>query len=173
MKTKLIYLACSVLAIVISGCSSIEVSENYDPSYDFSQAKTFDWYAENDYKHELILKQIRHELKAQLEAKGITQKEDNPDLVVAIYGGTKDKVSIRSTNIGYTYGGWYGGRGVDVYQYKEGTLVLDFIDRKTKQLVFRSKAIVEVSQNISMEKRQKRIQNVIREAIKSFPPAKK
>ena len=150
MKTKFIYLVCSVIAILISGCSSIEISDNYDPTYDFSKLKTYNWYSAHEYEQALIVKQIQHELKAQLAAKGFQHQVENPDFDIAVYGGTDDKIEIHSGNLGYGYGGWYGRGGIDVYHYKEGTLILDFVDLKTGQLIFQSTAVVEVEQNISM-----------------------
>lgn len=177
MKTKMIGVAYAAIFLLISGCSSIEVSENYDTSYDFTKLKTYDWIPV-DNKNKLVVKQIKNELKNQLAVKGFRTNASNPDFLIALHGGTQEKVTIRSTNTGYTYGHWYGGNrsayytgGVETYEYKEGTLVLNIIDAKSKEVIFQSTTITPLSQSMSMEKRQEKIKKVIEKAIKSFPPS--
>lgn len=179
MKAKIICVAYAAIFLLISGCSSIEVSENYDTSYDFTKLKTYDWIPVENKKNKLTVKQIQNELKNQLAAKGFRTNASNPDFLIALHGGTEEKVSIRSTNYGYNYGHWYGGShgatyytgGVEVYEYKEGTLILDIIDAKNKEVIFQSTTITTLSDNMSMEKRQKKIKQVIEKAIKAFPPS--
>lgn len=166
------------LLLIISACSTIEVSKSYDTTYDFSKLKTYDWIPVENKKHALVAKQLQNELKNQLAAKGFRHDDAKPDLLIALHGGTEEIVSIRNNYRGYHYGNWYGGSrgslhqggGIDVYEYEEGTLILDIIDAKSKELVFRSITTKEISKNPSMEKRLKNIKNVIMKAIKSFPP---
>lgn len=173
----------SVLAVLfISACSTLKVSENYDTNYDFSKLKTFNFIPSEDKKNELTIRQVEKELKSQLVVKGFRFVDANPDFRIAVYGGSEDKVSVRNTYSGYHYGGWYtggfGGGGfagsrVDVYEYKEGTLVLDFYDSKRKEMIFQSIATKELLRNPGMEARLKSIKNTITNVIKSFPPASK
>jgi len=181
LKIKITGLIISVV-LLISACSTISVSENYDTSYEFSKLNTFNFIRSEDKKNALTIKQIQKELKTQLAAKGLRFVTTNPDFQVAVYGGSEDKVSMKSTYSGYNYGGWYrGGYGggissgstIDVYEYKEGTLVLDFIDGKSKQVVFQSIATKELARNPSMETRLKNIKNIVTKAIRDFPPAPK
>lgn len=175
-KLLLITINCTLL-LMISACSTIEVSENYNTSYDFSKLKTYNWIPVKNKKHALVVKQLQNELKNQLAAKGFRHDNTKPDFLIALHGGTEDKVSIHSTYSGYYYGDWHGrrgglyhGGGIDVYEYKEGTLILDIIDTKSKEIVFQSVTTKEITRNPSMEKRLKNIKNVITKAIKSFPP---
>lgn len=181
LKIKITGLIISVV-LLISACSTISVSENYDTSYDFSKLNTFNFIPSEDKKNVLTISHIQKELKMQLSAKGFRFVADNPDFQIATYGGSEDKVSIQSTYSGYNYGGWYrGGYGggissgsrIDVYEYKEGTLVLDFIDGKSKEVVFQSIATKELARNPSMEARLKNIKNVVTKAIRAFPPGLK
>lgn len=177
MKIKLTYIKfCSVI-LLISACSTIEVHDNYDTSYDFTKLKTYNWISVHDKKHALAVKQLRGELTIQLAAKGFRHNAANPDFLIALHGGTEDKVIIRSGNYGYQYGTWHGGYyapgRTEVYEYKEGTLVLDIIDAKSKEVVFQSTTTKEVVRGISMEKRQENIKKVIAKAIESFPPGMK
>ena len=179
---RIIYVALGMLILLLPACSSIEVSENYDTSYDFSGLKTYDIVPVENKKYELVVKQLKSELRKQLTNKGFKQNTSNPDFLVALHGGTEDKVSIQTTNYGYNYGGWYERRyergyvgryydaRIDAYEYQEGTLVVDIIDAKNKTLIFQSTITKTIDKGASMEKRQENIKNVITKALQSFPP---
>ncbi len=179
--TRTFYVVLGTLLLLISACSSIDVSENYDTNYDFSGLKTYDIVPVENKKHELVAKQLKSELRKQLTNRGFKQNTSNPDFLVALHGGTEDKVSIRASNYGYHYGGWYNRRysgmyydsRVETYEYQEGTLVIDIIEAKSKALIFQSTIIKTIDKGASMEKRLENIKNVITKALQSFPPGAK
>lgn len=74
----------------------------------------------------------------------------------------------------YPYGG-YGGWGGNVqethtYEYDEGTLIIDFIDPKTWNLVWRGSALAEVNRAADPEKKRKRVDEAVRRILERFPP---
>ena len=103
---------------------------------------------------------LRDALRAELGKRGLTEVSGRKaDLVIARHVFIQEKVSVQQyTDWGYHYpgGGWPYGWGyygmwagapityTDVNQYGEGTLILDFVDSRTKKLVFRGtgKAVV-------------------------------
>ena len=166
---KIFYVVLGAFLLLMSACSTIDVSENYDINYDFSGLKTYDIVPVENKKHELVVKQLTSELRKQLTNKGFKQNTSNPDFLVALHGGTEDKVIIHTSVYNYSYGGWYerNYRGmyydsrVDMYEYKEGTLVIDIIDAKNKSMIFQSTTIKTIDEGASMEKRQENIKKVI------------
>ena len=56
-------------------------------------------------------------------------------------------------------------------QYTEGTLILDFIDSKSKSLVWRGVAKGAVDPSLTPEKRTKRINEGAAKLMAQFPPA--
>ena len=83
-------------------------------------------------------------LKTSLAARGISEtSQGQADLVVVPVGFTQEKLHTMPTggstyvlsHPGYRYGNWYTNN--DVTQYTEGTLVLDFLDKKKHLVVFR------------------------------------
>jgi len=65
-----------------------------------------------------------------------------------------------------------GGGQSKAHENKEGTLVLDFVDAKTKSLLWRATASAAVSPAVSPEEQQQRINEVIAEMLAHFPPRK-
>ena len=83
-------------------------------------------------------------LKSSLAARGITETgKGSADLIVVPVVSTQSKLHTMPTrnttyvmsHRGYGSGDWY--MNYDVSEYTEGTLVLDFLDRKKHQIVFR------------------------------------
>lgn len=163
----------AVLAVV--GCSTISANYDYDPNADFTSLRTFNWFPfpENAREHELILKRVKTEVNAQLGSRGLN-KSDNPDFLIAVHGGKQAKVDI--VDWGYSYGRYrgYGPRmgtqRIDVYEYEEGSLILDFVDTGTKELVWRGSATGVLLPNPSPAERGKRIREAVTKILENYPP---
>ena len=161
-----------ITMVALAGCSTMSAQSDYDPGYDFSKLKTYSWIpnpqlAQSD---ELFDKNFRGSMDKQLAAKGFSQTDSNPDFKVAYHGDVQSKVDV--TNWGYRYPGWYGG--VEVYQYEEGTLIVDFVDAASGELIYRSTIKAEIDRRSSdFERRQKRINEAVEKILKDFPPQKK
>ena len=59
---------------------------------------------------------------------------------------------------------------IDVYQYEEGNLILDFIDPKSKELIWRGSAKAVVGNEKTPEERQKKIEETIQKILEKYPP---
>jgi len=122
-----------------------------------------------------------------LKAKGFNQNSSNPDFIIATHFGKENKVDI--TNWGYSYApaGHYNGHGylypshgysgsyantggVSVYEYEQGTLILDFVDSKTKTLIWRATAKSIISPASTPEKQTEKIKNAVNKILENFPP---
>lgn len=187
MKNVIVSLvALGVLALAL-GCSSVTIKHDYDKDANFAAYKTFGWLevptnAVGSVKaamerNSLLDKRIKESVNRDLTGKGYTADDNNPDFLLLYHTGAEDKINV--TDWGYGYGpygyggGWYGGSHVDVYQYKQGTLILDVIDAKAKQLVWRGYATAALDPNAPMEKRERRLNDVIVKILAKFPPTTK
>ena len=76
------------------------------------------------------------------------------------------------TNWGYTYGPYWGpwGESVDVHQYTEATLIIDFIDYDTKNIMWRGTAQKALSGEVNPEKADANIQKAVDQLLAKFPP---
>lgn len=168
--SRIILIAC-VLALTMS-CSTVSVNYDFDPDADFAALRTFDWLPlpAEARRHELVIKRVRHEVRTQLGAKGITRVADHPDFLIALHGGRQSRVDV--IDWGYTYGryGRYWGRGVEFYEYDEATLVLDFIDARKKELIWRGSATGIVDPYATPEQRSMRIREAVTKILAHFPP---
>jgi hypothetical protein len=172
-----------VLCTSITGYAAQPAANyDYDTAADFTALKTFDWMPAtgNAAGDELLIKKIRSTVDVQLQAKGRTIATGNPDFLIgmALSGKT---VSGGSTGVGMSIGIPVGRRGtVSVGGGKsksrektEGTLVMDFVDAKTKTLLWRATVTEAVDPSATPEEKQKKIDEVIAAMLAHFPPKKK
>jgi hypothetical protein len=181
MKRALHALALGVALAACATSPSADIDCDYDTAANFAALKTYGWMAPtgNAVADELLVKRIRSAVDTQLQAKGRTASAANPDFLIGM------QLSGRTTNggsvgVGVSVGIPVGRAGrVSVgggkskpIEKKEGTLVLDFLDAKTKSLVWRATASGAVEPQSTPEYQQNRINAVVAEMLSYFPPKK-
>lgn len=171
------------LAAMLTGCShQTAVNADYDTSADFSKYKTYAWLDEVlpqekvpehlGAPNQITDRRIRSSLDEEMAAKGFTATADNPDLVIFYHVGLEDKVDVTDWGYSYASTGRYWGwntRNVDTYNYQEGSLIVDFVDLKTKVLVWRGTA-QRVLENVTPEEADQVIRDIVREVMTLYPP---
>lgn len=164
MKTMLL------LAPLLAACSSVSTSYDFDPKADFSGLKHYGWIPPNPKapapRNPFARQRIEDAVNAELSKKGYTLG-GQADFLVAAHTGSQQRVRV--TDYGYGYGYWGGGR-VDVYQYEEGTLIIDVISAKSKKLIWRGTATAAVPMSPSPEETTKLINEAVGKMMKDFPP---
>jgi len=171
---------------LMAGCSSMSVNYDFDSNADFAQYRTFAWMAKpqglpadaNQAKlhNDIIDRRIETAIQGELAARHIERVDENPGLLVVFHVGVEDKIQV--TDYGYNYspysaywGYGYGGRQLDVYQYQQGTLIIDLVDAKTKNLVWRGTGTKVLSgKQMSPDELQARINDVVAKIMQSYPP---
>ena len=171
MKLKKLLLL-PVVALLITSCSSVRVTTDYDTKANFNQYKTFAFYKTGIDKaavSELDKKRIMRAIESELVAKGMT-KSSNPDVLVSMFTKSRERVNVRDNSFRYGYGyGWNGVNRLDINQYTEGTLFLDIIDAKKKQLVWQGIGTGALRTK-NVEKKEARIKEFVAEIMAKYPP---
>jgi hypothetical protein len=171
-----------VAALVTLGCSPIQVKLDYDPDSEFNRYKTFDWLdnrpdipedvkvAMNQYR--LHDPSVRRAVAGELSAKGLSRDEVDPDILVAYHVGVEHKIDVVAW--GYRYSGQYGawGRDIDVYHYREGSLILDLIDAETMHLVWRASAEKTIDKKPAPEQAERSIGQAVSRMFQTYPPVR-
>ena len=123
----------------------------------------------------LLSSRMRDATRKQLESKGYAYSESEPDLRVNFHLKIVDKQQIRSSGgggfYGYRsgyYGTWSGYPYVDTVEYRDGTLSIDLVDAKRKQLVWQGVAEGEVSDE-AQKNPGPAIDKVVAKIFSNFP----
>lgn len=169
-----------VLCIFVAGYAVAGDSNyDYDTSVDFAALKTYDWMpvTGNAAGNELLIKKIKNTLDTQLQAKGRNITADNPDFLIGMelsgkttYGGSTGVGMSIGIPVGRAGRISVGGGKSKAHEKKEGTLVIDFVDAKTKSLLWRATATEAVEPSASPEEKQQMIDEVIAAMLNHFPP---
>lgn len=171
-----------MLCFAVTGYAAPAVNYDYDTAADFTVLKTFDWMPAtgNAAGDELLVKKIRNTVNTQLQAKGRNPAADNPDFLIgmSLSGKTVNSGSVGvGVSVGIPVGRAgrlsVGGGKSKAKEKTEGTLVMDFVDAKTKSLVWRATFTDAVNPSATPEQKQQKIDGVIAAMLEQFPPRKK
>lgn len=173
---KLKFLPVFLLVVVLTSCSTVRVVSDYDRDVNFSSYTSYAFYKPGIDQAEisdLDKKRILRSIDAELTAKGLN-KNESPDLLVSFFTKERQRVDVYNNNFGWGWGWnpwWYGGwGGSTVSTSTEGSLYIDLIDAKSNQLIWQGLGTANLITNGNMEKKEKRIQEIVREIIMKYPP---
>jgi hypothetical protein len=174
-------LALVTCGVMIGCAAQPTMNIDYDTEADFSALKTYNWMpATGNAADELLVKRIRNAVDTQLQAKGHELVANNADFLIAMqlsgqttYGGSAGVGMSVGIPVGRAGRISVGGGKSKPIEKKEGTVVLDFLDAKTKALVWQGTASGTVRSDASPEEQQQRINEVVSQMLADFPPPTK
>lgn len=173
------------LLVIAGSLFAQQVKSDFDKNVDFTKFKTYTflgWQEDSDNQlNDFDKERILSAFKKELEVRGLTKSDQNPDLGITLFLVISQEESVTAYtnyNGGYGYGGrwgWgmgYGGMGSSTTSYSkddylEGTLVIDFYDNNTKELVYQgilTKTVVE-----NPKKRETSIPKAINKLMSKYP----
>lgn len=169
------------LAIAVAACSSVKVQSEWDRAANFKGYKTYAWITQQPGPEQAppardprIREAVIQRVDAGLSARGLTKVDSaqSPDLLVAVHGWAVNRIDVKS--YGYAYGpspyGMYpvmATGGVDVRQYRDGTLIIDLIDSGSKQMVWRGTA----TDTFEPGAEAKTVAHAIDKTLEQYPPS--
>ena len=170
--TVLLALACAVSPSIAQ-----KVRVDYEHGSNFSQYKTYRWIqlpaaqsAEAQFPNQLMQERIVGFIEEALAAKRFTRVETGGDLLV----GYQMKMTEQPQFTTYTDGigpGWGWGSGFSTTTTQTiliGTLIIDMVDPRQKQLVFQGVWTETISSKPS--KNTKKLAKAINEVFEKYPP---
>ena len=162
LKRIMIITGILSMAAGATGCASDNIRSDYDPTADFSQYKTYNFFADagpEETSYQSFFSQYMIEaITIEMDKRGYVKSND-PDLLVNFNAILQEKTDVRTTPAP-SYGGYYGYRGgfydpwggygygteTHVSQYTQGTFNIDLVDARAKKLVWEAVGQGRVSQ---------------------------
>ncbi len=184
MKNWLRYCATLMAAMVLNACGAIPVNTDYDPAWQMPTDASYAWIKRPTLNvdpmidNDLVAGRVHRAVDEQLAAKGlrVADSEAQATLLVAYHIGEEEKLDVTSfqSNFGY-YPCWRcngpaSNSEIWVNQYTEGKLIIDVIDAKTKQLVWRGIASRRVPNFKTPAERDTYIRATVVAIFAKFPP---
>jgi hypothetical protein len=143
----------------------------YDPEADFAALKSYGWMPvpSKSIRYPLIMQQVKSEMNRQLKVRNFTPESAEPDMLIAFHGGIQSVLAYEDwVYLQENYKQYAIKRRIDMTQYTEDTLVFDFIDTKTGELIYRATTTIYLSLESTPEKREKKIHEAVVKVLDSF-----
>ncbi|BCT91135.1 lipoprotein [Lysobacter helvus] len=176
---------CSLVALValVSCVSTPETRADYDKTVNFAQYRSFAFFDkvgtdDADYES-LMTRQLKDSTRRELEARGYRYNESAPDLLVNFKASVTQQTRVHPGPMpywggyyGYGWPGYYGfwGGYYEPYvdQYDEGTLNIDIVDARRKQLVWEGVTTGRITDK-ARNNRSAAIDTAVRDMFTQFP----
>ena len=165
LVNKLTVFASILCLFLLNGCATL-VETNVEKGINFNNYQTYAWLkpeintGDNPlYKDPMINQNIRHTVDQEIQQRGLIENVTSPDLLIQYKTYTEKKQRNYSNGMygpympyglgwgrmgwngwgwgGYGYPYYGGGYNGYNYQYTEGTLLLEFTDNHTHEVIWR------------------------------------
>lgn len=169
-------------------CAKVQVSQDYDTTYLFTAASTFNWNEalqqqnhERYHIDELLVARFTTAIDENLIQKGF-RRSPYPDFLVSYIYEVSSRIEVDGlqSHFGFGYGhrygryGRFGGVGFDtgsiIQQYDQGKLVINIHSATTEKLIWKGIGTREVFTHSNPEQLTRRVNEMVSEILAQFPP---
>jgi hypothetical protein len=173
---KIISILSAAAVLALAACSTLRTTADYDRSADFSKYHTFAVQGAQTVKNALLERRIKSALESELSAKGLKEDDANPDLLVVPHVRLTHETEITTFDEGWGYGwrwrrGGVGGSVSTVEKIPVGTLIIDLVDAREKDMVWRGTATDTLKPSATPQEKEKSLGEAVAKMFQSFPPA--
>jgi len=155
--------------LVAAPVAAQQVTIDYAKGTDFSAIKTYQYVdtKETDMSNPMMADRIVQAIKAKLNAGGLHEVQENPDIFVTYHVTTQQNKVLNTTGFGYGgfgvgWGAWGGGMAsatTTETTYTEGTLIIDAYLAADKKMIWRGTGTVTVA--AKPDKQQAQIEKIL------------
>jgi hypothetical protein len=173
-------LGITLIAVALPAIAAAQkTTYDFDKTAPFAQFLTYALKDGTPTKNPLIDKRIVAAIEAQLAAKGLVRNDAAPDVFVLFHVALDEQQDISTYSSGPMYGGygwgWGAGWGttmtdVRVRNILVGTLAIDIVDAKKKEIAWRGLGTKEIDTNAKPEKRDQNIAKAVEKIFRNYPP---
>jgi hypothetical protein len=172
-----------LVVFAMAGCTTVQVSQDYDPHADMSRYGTWQWrdpvqVATGDIRvdNPLLDKRIRHAVENHLAGRNISPASGQPDLYLTYHLVIEQKIQsdtyYSTVGVGSYYHPWYGGMGTEtrIWQYDESRLTIDIHSADTGELMWRGVGTYRLRTHKTPEEAAAAAQKTVDKILSQFPP---
>lgn len=174
-----------------TGCApSFNVSTDYDEATNFTQYQTWSWYQDQPVAKSdstrgystFLDKRIKTAVENEMARRGFQKatSRNQADMLLAydvsidnVQRVRPDYISVPMIGYGYYYGYRYAYtynrlyNNTTVQEYQAGTIILDIVDAKSNELVWRGTGQTSASEKSLT---QEKVQEIVTQILAKYPP---
>ena len=173
-----------VILLILLGTISVnaqKVSVGADPAVDLAKYRSYAWSnvaSANPVANQTVVSAV----DAELAAKGLTRVDTDAELTIVVFGSTESDIHVSNPSWAPSLNSIATGVAVGAQSFlvTKGTLVVDLLDTKTNNSVWRGQATETLDRGPTGDKVkdaktvEKPIRNAVKKMFKQFPhPSRK
>ena len=175
-----------ILMISLFGCSTVQVSQDYDTQADLSRYGSWQWResiqpSTGDIRvdNSLLDRRIRAAVERHLAARKVHQTDKRPDLFLSYHLAIEQRIrgdTVHTTvGVGRYYHPWYGGIGTETHirQYDVQRLTIDIHSVDSGDLIWRGVGTYRLKTYKTPQDAAVAMQSTVDKILVQFPPASK
>ncbi len=171
-------IAVAICGVAVTGCATMNVSSHVRSGIDFARYRTYDWGPADALptgdprldKDPFFQDHVLGAIEKQLAAKGYElTASGTPDLLIHYHASINERIDINraDTEHGYCY---EDDCRAGVTAYEAGTIVLDIVDTRTNQVIWRGWAQDSLEGVLESQDRMARqINEAVTRMLNRFP----
>jgi hypothetical protein len=176
MRQGIRAMAGAALLLGLVACASAPtVKVGWDEHADFTKYHTWAWKPDGSIQDAVWAKRCQDVLSDQLATNGLKQVglDQNPDLWAVVHArlSAQTYVASYSPDWGYGWGGWAAPYDTVTYEVPVGTMIIDLVDARHKEIVWRGRAKGEIQQGKNNEQREENLIALLKQLFAGYPPA--
>jgi hypothetical protein len=174
-------LVVATLAVAAAGCrTGVTAGAAYDTAVPFGHPVSFAWDEPDALPigdsrldaNPFFLARVHGAVERAFSARGIRYDPVKPTLLVHHHATVRDRVEVYAVDRTSGYSDSSYGPGTQVYEYEEGTFLIDVADAATKQIVWRGWATADLADALDRPKELDRLVDLsIEKMFAKFPIA--
>ena len=174
---RILVVACLTAVLPVAAAAQ-KTSYDYDKTAPFARYRTYAFKDGTSTGNSLVDNRVRAALESQLTLKGLTKVDSSPDVYVVFHMAYDKQHDISTYSMGPGFGwGWGPGWGstttdVRVREILVGTLAVDMVDAKRKEIVWRGLGTKQVDTKASPDERDEKINKAVEKILRHYPPGR-
>ena len=182
-KGGLKFLVVCAVTLLFACSMQFRVTHRTNPNIDYSQIKDFEIVKNKQDKIESLKVDdkwlnlnITNAIRETLQNKGLVENNEQAKFAVSYYVVLEmvtDTLAIDHYYSNYYQYSTYPSTALPQYKkiaYNKGTLVIDIVNKKTHQRVWRGTAESVIQEKTDQKKREQNIRKAVNDILKKFPP---
>jgi hypothetical protein len=151
------------------------VSYDFDKAANFAHFKTFALKIGTSSRDRLVDQRITAAMELELTRKGMTRNDAHPDVFVIThltFDANKDLTAYTTGSgpYGWRWGGSWATAEISMTNVYVGTLIVDVIDAKRNELVWRGIGTKQVDRHSSSDTKDRSAATAVTKILESYPP---
>lgn len=178
MTRQLTLFALAATLVIPTGCATVTTGADFAPETRFPEFSTYSWGPRDDLptgdarldNNPFFDARVRSAVEWELTTRGLKPVDGPADLLIHYHISVQQRIDVQAVDqvAGYSYPGQ--PRDSAFYVYDEGTLIVDLVDSRSRQVIWRGWAKTNIEGVIDNPDRLKaRVDEAVAGMFQRYP----